>query len=124
MKNISKKVLIGHIMAILPSLLLFFSAYMKFNPSPEALEGMAKSGLPQHIVPYIGMLEIFCTIIFLIPRTAVLGAILLTGYIGGAIFAHVRIEESFGIQVALGILIWGSLYLRDEKVSNLIPLRK
>lgn len=124
MNGMSKKVIIGWIMAVLPSLLFFFSAYMKFFPTPEALEGMAKSGMPQHIVPPIGALEILCTVLFLIPQTAVLGAILLTGYLGGAIFSHVRMEDSVGIQVVLGVLVWGSLYLRDERVSALIPFRK
>lgn len=111
-------------MAFLPALLLFFSAYMKFFPTPEAIEGTVKSGIPLNIVPILGVIEILCTVIFLIPQTAVLGAILLTGYLGGAVFAHARLEEAPIIQVALGVIVWGSLFLRDERVRQLLPFRK
>ncbi|WP_408098013.1 DoxX family protein [Peredibacter sp. HCB2-198] len=120
----SKKVIVGHILGVLPVLILFFSAYMKFNPNPEALAGMAKSGIPVHLLPKLGLLEILCTVLFLIPRTSVLGAILLTGYLGGAIFAHVRIEDAVGIQIVLGFLVWGSLFLKDERVRQLLPIKK
>jgi uncharacterized membrane protein YphA (DoxX/SURF4 family) len=119
-----KKVIVGWVMAVLPALLFIFSSYFKFFPSQEALDGMAKSGMPAQIAFPLGIVELLCTIIFLIPQTAVLGAILLTGYLGGAIFAHVRMLEAPGIQLVLGVLIWGSLYLRDERVKQLIPFRK
>jgi hypothetical protein len=100
------------------------SSYFKFFPNQEALDGMAKSGIPLDVVPVLGFVEILCTIIFLIPQTAVLGAILLTGYLGGAIFAHVRMEDAFILPLIFGILIWGSLFLKDERIRSLLPLRK
>ena len=71
----------------------------------------------------IGILELACTIIYVIPRTAVLGAILLTGYLGGAILTHLRVGEPIFLQVIFGVLIWGGLYLRDPRLRVLIPLR-
>jgi hypothetical protein len=64
-----------------------------------------------------------CTIIYVIPRTAVLGAILLTGYLGGATATHVRLGEPFFVPIVLGVLVWGGLYLRDDRVRSLVPWR-
>jgi hypothetical protein len=71
------------------------------------------------------MVEIGCTLLYLIPPTAVLGAILLTGYLGGAVATHVRLlETQFVVPLLLGVLIWGGLFLRDPRVRALIPIRK
>ena len=73
----------------------------------------------------LAIVEVGCTLVYLIPRTAVLGAILLTGYLGGAIATHVRVlEMQFLTQLVLGVLIWGGLFLRDRHVRALIPIRK
>jgi len=72
----------------------------------------------------LGILELACTIIYAIPRTAVLGAILLTGYLGGAILTHLRIGDPFWNPIIPGVLVWLGLYLRDPRLRALAPLRK
>jgi hypothetical protein len=71
----------------------------------------------------LGILELICAVIYVIPRTSMLGAILLTGYLGGAIATHVRVGEQFIMPAVLGVLIWGGLYLRDYRLRALLPLR-
>ncbi len=110
-------------MSTLPVLMLIFSAVMKFAKPPAVTEGMAKLGIPESLVLGLGILELACTILYLIPRTAVLGAILLTGYLGGAILAHLRVGENFIGPIVFGVLIWGGLYLRDMRVRALMPWR-
>lgn len=80
-------------------------------------------GLPASLRVPLGILEFSCVAIYLIPATAVTGAILLTGYIGGAIVTHLRIGEPVYMQIALGILVWLGLYLRESRLKALIPLR-
>jgi hypothetical protein len=70
------------------------------------------------------MLELTCTLLYVIPRTSVLGAILLTGYLGGATASHVRVGDSFIAPVVFGVLVWLGLFLRDARIRALIPLRK
>jgi hypothetical protein len=74
------------------------------------------------LVP-LSILEISCVVIYLIPATSVLGAILLAGYMGGAICTHWRVGDPFFVQIALGILVWLGLYLRENRLKGLIPLR-
>jgi uncharacterized membrane protein YphA (DoxX/SURF4 family) len=104
-------------------LMLLFSAAMKFAKPPAAVEGMAKLGLPESLLFGLGILELVCTIIYIIPRTAVLGAILLTGYLGGAILTHLRVGDNFIGPIVFGVFIWGGLFLRDPRIRALIPLR-
>jgi hypothetical protein len=121
----SKKTLwIGWIISALPALLLLFSAAMKFVKPPAVVEGFAHLGWPERLTVTLGILELGCTVIYLIPRTAVLGAILLTGYLGGAIATHVRIGEAVVLHVLLGMLVWLGLFLRDPRLRELIPLRR
>jgi hypothetical protein len=116
---------IGRVLSTLPVLMLVMSAAMKFSGSPQVLEVfVGKLGYPQSIIVGLGILELSCTILYVIPRTAVLGAILLTGYLGGAISTHLRVGEAFVAPLGLGILVWAGLYLRDERIRALIPLRQ
>lgn len=122
---VSKKILwIGYVMSALPALMLLFSACMKLLHPPQLDEGFKHLGVPVSLALGLGLLELICTILYLIPRTAVLGAILLTGYLGGAIVTHLRIGEPFIAQSILGIIIWGGLYLRDPRLRSLIPLTR
>lgn len=107
-----------------PVLLLLFSASMKVLKLPAAMEGFARMGYPEYVALPLGIVELTCTVLYLIPRTSVLGAILLTGYLGGATATHLRIGEPFHMAIILGILVWGGLYLRDERLRALIPLRQ
>jgi hypothetical protein len=115
--------IIGWIMAIIPVLMLLMSAAMKFSQNKQVVDGFEHLGWPAKLAVALGILELACTFIYLIPKTAVLGAILLTGYLGGAIATHVRISEGFIPPLMLGILLWGSLYLRDPRLRALIPFR-
>jgi hypothetical protein len=123
----SKKMLwTGRIMSALPAVGLLLSAMMKLTKAPAAVQGLAHFGYPEHLMLGIGIAEVACAIVYLMPRTCVLGAILMTGYLGGATAANVRIGEPLAlslIPVALGVLVWGGLFFRDERLRALIPLR-
>jgi uncharacterized membrane protein YphA (DoxX/SURF4 family) len=122
---VSKKALwTGYVMSILPVLLLLMSAVMKFAKPEPVVEGFAHLGYPESLALALGIVELGCTILYLIPQTAVLGAILLTAYLGGATATHVRVEEAFFMPIVLGIFVWGGLFLRDRRIRALIPLRK
>ena len=112
----------GWIMTILPSLMFVFSAVMKFVPSPQLTEGFTHLQLPISWAMNLGVLELGCLVVYLIPRTAVIGAILLTGYLGGAMLTHLRVGEPPVVHVILGVVLWGGLYLRDPRLRALIPL--
>ena len=121
----SKRLWAGRIISALPALLLLFSGTMKLLKVPAVMEGMVHYGYPEHLILCIGVLEVGYTIVYLIPRTAVLGAILMTGYLGGATATSVRLgDPSFIGPVLAGVFVWAGLYLRDERLSALIPLRR
>jgi hypothetical protein len=80
-------------------------------------------GFPLSLSSGLGILELSCTLLYVIPRTSVLGAILLTGYLGGATATTVRIGDPFYLPVLFGIMVWGGLFLRDPRLRSLIPLR-
>jgi hypothetical protein len=89
-----------------------------------AEEGMAKHGYPGNTLIPILVVEVVCVILYAIPRTAVLGAILLTGYLGGATATHVRVAEPYFFPVVMGVLVWLGVYLREPRLRSLVPLRK
>ena len=72
----------------------------------------------------IGIVELLCVVVYLIPRTSVLGAILMTGYFGGAVATHVRVSDNFAIPLVLGVFVWVGLFLRDARLRELLPLEK
>ena len=120
-----KRLWTGRIISALPALLLLFSGAMKLLKVPAVILGMAHYGYPQHLILCIGVLEVGCTIVYLIPRTAILGAILMTGYLGGATATNVRVGDLSLIgPVLAGVFVWAGLYLRDGRLSTLIPVRK
>lgn len=114
----------GRVITGVVSLLFFFSAAMKFVGGAEVKEGMAHLGLPESMIIPLGILEAACTVIYLIPATSVLGAILLAGYMGGAICTHWRVGDPFLPQVAVALVVWLGVYLREPRLQALIPLRK
>jgi hypothetical protein len=114
----------GWVLTVLPVLLLLLSAAMKFLKPPDVMEGFVKLGYPEHLAMGLGIVELTITLIYLVPRTAVLGAVLLTGYLGGAIATHVRIGDPFYIPMVLGLVIWGGLFLREPRLWALLPLRR
>ena len=111
----------GRVLSTLPVLMLLFSGGMKIIHPPQLDEGFVHLGIPVSLALGLGILEVSCTIIYAIPRTAVLGAILLTGYLGGAILTHLRIGEPYFMQAIFGMVVWGGLYLRDPRLRALIP---
>ncbi len=113
----------GRVMSALPMLMMTVSGAMKLVGGSEILEAFTgKFGYPAGTLLPIGIVEILCVIVYAIPRTAVLGAILMTGYLGGAVATHVRISDVFIPPLALGIFVWGGLYLRDTRFRSLLPL--
>lgn len=114
----------GWVLTILPSLLLLMSAVMKFVKPQPVQEGFPKMGLSLDLATPIGVTELICTILYLIPQTTVLGAILLTGYLGGATLAHLRIGEPFIMPPIMGAVIWLGIFLRDARLRALLPLRR
>jgi len=114
----------GRVISVLVSLLFVFSGTMKLKGGPELSQGMAHLQLAESMVLPLAILELTCVAIYLIPPTAVVGAILLTGYIGGAMLTHWRVGDVFFLHVVIGILVWLGLYLREPRLEALIPLRK
>jgi len=105
-------------------LFLIFDSLGKLLKVAPVLEGSAKLGYPESSIVGIGVVLLLCTVLFAIPRTSVLGAILLTGYLGGAVATHVRVGSPLLTHqlfpVYLGALIWVALYLRNEKLRRLL----
>lgn len=124
--GISTKMLwTGRILSAVPVLLVAFGAIVKWMKAPGVAEGFAHAGLPERLMVPIGLLESICVVVYVIPRTAVLGAILLTGLLGGACVTNLRIgDPSSPLPVGLGMLAWGGLFLHDERLRALIPLRR
>jgi hypothetical protein len=109
---------------VLTALVFAFSATMKLLGGQALEDGMAHLGLPMDLVVPLAILELTCVAVYLVPRTAVLGAVLLTGYLGGAICTHLRVGDPFYVQIVLGMVVWLGIYLRDERLGSLLPLRK
>jgi len=123
--TVSKKILwAGRIMSALPVLLLLFSAGMKLLRPAAVRQGLTQAGVPERLALLLGILELTCTIVYLFPASSVLGAILLTGYLGGATLAHLRIGQPVFLTVLAGVLVWGGLFLRDSRVRVLVPFRQ
>lgn len=115
--------IVGWILSVLPCLLLVMSATFKLIQSEQVVEGFEKQNWPVSTAVPLGIVELVSTILYLIPQTAVLGAILLVGYLGGATAVHVRLSEPFWIPVAMGVVLWLGIYLRDPRLRKLLPLR-
>jgi len=115
------------IISALAVLFLAFDGIIKVLKLAPAVEATTQLGYPAGLVITIGVLELTCLAVYVIPRTSVLGAILLTGYLGGAIATQVRAGTplfSIVFPIIIGALIWGDLFLRDERLRTVIPLRK
>jgi hypothetical protein len=116
----------GRIISGLMALFLLFDGVMKVLKAKPVLEASDELGIPENAIVGIGIALIVSTVVYVVPRASVLGAILLTGYLGGAIMTHVRMGgPAFSIAFAFlfGVLVWLGLYLRDERLRTLIPFR-
>lgn len=114
----------GRIISALPVLGLIMSSVMKFTHGKELVEGFEKFGYPLSLAVPLGIVELTATILYVIPQTSVLGAIVLTGYLGGATATHVRVNDAFAPPVIMGVMLWLGLYLRDARIRALIPFRR
>jgi hypothetical protein len=119
----SKIVWVGRAITALVSLLFLMSAFMKVKGGPEVAQGFAHLGFPESLALPLAILEISCVVIYLIPATSVLGAILLAGYMGGAICTHLRVGDPLFAPIAVGVFVWLGLYLRESRLRALLPLR-
>ena len=123
-RRTSRSAVAGRVLSGIAVAFLLFDAVFKFFATPEAIEGSAQLGWPAHLIPVLGVIQLVLLALYLVPRTAPLGAVLWTGYLGGAIATHLRIDNPlfshtlFPIYVAA--LIWGGLYLRDARVRALV----
>jgi hypothetical protein len=124
MAPVSNKMLwAGRIISALPVLLMVFAGAFGLLKRAVALPGFLNYGYPEKAFLPILIVEIACALIYAIPQTSVLGAILLTGYLGGATATHVRAGEPFYFPIIVGIDVWVGLFLRDHRLRALIPLR-
>jgi DoxX-like family len=121
-----KRLWASWIMGGLPALFLLLDASMKFVKPAAVVEGTLKVGFPESTIVGLGIALLLSTLLYLFPRTAVLGAILLTGYLGGAVATNVRVlGPVFNIvfPIVFGALLWGALWLRDRRLQALLPFR-
>ena len=119
-----KRLWAGRITSALPALFLLIDGVVKLVKPAPVVEATVRLGYPESVILGLGIVLIACTVVYLIPRTSVLGAILLTGYLGGAVATHVRVGDGlFPIffPVVLGVLIWLGLFLRDDRLHILLP---
>ena len=122
MKQNKVMTIIGWIFTALIGCALLASAALKLAQPEFVTEGFAKSGFPDGTLVPIGIAELISALLFLFPKTRVLGAILVTGYMGGAIATHVHAGESIVVQVLFGVFAWLGLFLRDARIRSILPL--
>ena len=117
----------GRIMTPLPVLFLLFDSVIKLIRIDPVVQSFTELGYPVDLAVGIGIVELVCLLVYLIPRTSLLGAILLTGYLGGAVATHVRVGSPWFTHVLFPIyvaaLLWGGIYLREDRLRALVPLR-
>ena len=109
------------ISALLVLFMLGTAIYSLMNPAAAAKQMSGDLGYPEHLARVIAVLEIVCVLIYALPQTSILGAILLTGYLGGAVASHVRVSESPLMPIVFGVLVWLGLVLRDARLRTLLP---
>ncbi len=117
----------GWVISAFPVAMLLLSAAMKLAKPAPIVEDMAKHGYPEDVILGLGVVELVCTVLYLVPQTSVLGAILLTGYLGGATATHVRVGElnqALMGAIPFGVLLWLGLYFREPRLRALVPLRR
>jgi len=121
------RVTVGRVISGFAVLFLVFDTVIKFTHHPAVTESMTQLGYPVSRVLALGVIELLCLTVYLIPRTSVLGAVILTGYLGGAIASHVRVGNPLFSHVLFPIyiaaMLWGGLYLRDARVRSIISAR-
>jgi len=116
----------GRVLGALTVLFLLFDSVIKLTHIAPVVESFTRLGIPLDLAPWIGTLELVCLAVYLVPRTAIPGAILLTGFLGGAVLTHVRVGDPLFSHVLfpiyIGALIWGGLFLRDRLQAIIVDL--
>ena len=119
---------IGWGMSGLMILFMLFDSGAKIALEPHVVEATTRIGYPIAVIRPLGLISLACTLLYAVPRTSILGAILLTAYLGGAVASKVRIEDplfsSVLFGVYFGLLVWGGLYLRDGELRSLVPIKR
>jgi hypothetical protein len=116
----------GWVLTILVAAAMTMSGVMKFSNAPELLEGIEKMRITKDIVHKIGTVEIACAVLYLFRPTTVLGAMLLNGYLGGAVFVHVQQGDPMGnimTPVIIGVVAWLGVFLREPRLRAIVPWR-
>ncbi|MCU1265761.1 MAG: hypothetical protein JWM21_2079 [Acidobacteria bacterium] len=122
-----KAIWAGRVISALPALFLLVDGVMKLVKPAPVIKATIDLGYPESVILPLGIVLTACVVLYLVPTTSVLGAILLTGYLGGAVATHVRVEAGLFpvlFPVIFGALIWGGLWLRDGQLRAIIPLRR
>jgi hypothetical protein len=124
---VKKSLWAGRVLSALAILFLLFDGVLHVLNPPAVVEASTRLGYPPSLAIEIGIIELLCLIVYAIPRTSILGAILLTGYLGGAIASHLRVldpvfETTFPILV--GAMLWGGIFLLDARLRSLVPFRR
>lgn len=118
----------GRILSALPAVFLLLDGAMKVAKPEFVVQATVQLGYPESVIVGLGIVLLACTTLYVVPRTAMLGAILLTGYLGGAVATHVRIGSPWFTRILfpiyLALLLWGGLFLRDSRLRTLVPLRR
>ncbi len=118
----------GNILSGIAILFLLADSFGKLVKAPQVIEGTIKLGYPESSIIPIGIILLVCVILYAIPRTAVLGAILLTGYLGGAVATNLRVGAPLMLYILFPIyvagFVWGGIYLREDRLRELLPLRR
>ncbi|MGE5802910.1 MAG: DoxX family protein [Gemmatimonadota bacterium] len=126
--GMQKRPVAGYILTALVALFLAFDTTLKVLGLPAAVQGTMNLGYPAQSVVWIGTIQLICLVLYLVPRTTVLGAVLLTGYLGGAVASQVRVEAPLFSHVLFPIytaaLMWGGVYLRETRVRAVVPVRR
>ena len=117
---------VGWILSLWPVFVVISSATWKLTRNPWYVGEFARIGWPASALTGLALLQLGCLALFVIPPTAVLGAVLLTGYLGGAIATYVRMGEPYPVLVPLStsLIAWAGIYLREERLRSLLPLRR
>jgi DoxX-like family len=116
---------IGWVLSVWPVFVVLTSATWKLTRNPAYVAEFARIGWPESALTLLACLQLGSIVLFIIPRTAVLGAVLLTGYLGGAIAAYTRIGEPYPVLVPLStsLIAWAGIYLREKRLRSLLPIR-
>src|ERR1700733_385789 len=115
----------GRVLSVLAILFLLFDAAAHLIVPAQVVDAFTRLGFPINLSTVLGIIELVCLIVYAIPRTSILGAILLTGYLGGAVATHLRVRDPLFdmlFPIIIGVLVWAGVYLRDQRLRALIPL--